>query len=82
MSELLITDLDENLKQRLLQSAWLKGTTPSEEAKNILDRVLPLRDAMPLNREELIRKADEISRKTGNQKTDSVQLIREDRDTR
>ena len=82
MSELIITNMDESLKQRLMQSAGMNGITPSEEAKNILDLGLPHRHKKPLSRNELIRKAEAASRKAGPQKSDSVQIIREDRDSR
>ncbi len=79
MPELMIKDIDEETVQRLKHRAIFHGVTLEEEAKDILTRTIGHKK---LSRDEFIQKAEELRKMAGPQKTDSVDLIREDRDSR
>ncbi len=80
MSDLILRDVDEYLIQKLTAQATAQGTSVEEYAKTVLTSQTP--PPKRLSRAELVRKADEFRKKVGPQKTDSTQLIREDRDSR
>ncbi len=79
MPELMIKDIDEEIVQRLKHRAIFHGVTVEEEAKDILTQTIGYKR---LSREEFIQKATELREMAGPQKTDSIDLIREDRDSR
>ena len=78
MTDFVIKDMDPSLRERLEQSAAVHGVTPEEEAKNS-QSVAPPRRIM--SQEEVFRRLDDRRKKYAHlQKSDSVDLIREDRD--
>ncbi len=80
MGDILIRDVDEQVIQNLSNRAAAQGTSMEEYAKEILTSKVGSQKR--LTRQELIRKADEFRKRVGPQKTDSTDLIREDRDNR
>jgi len=77
MSEILVRNLDPDLVERLKMRAKLNRRSLQAEVREILEReVRPSR----LSREELLAIVDRIRSNAPPQTTDSVDLIREDRD--
>ncbi len=77
MGELILRDIDETILSRLKEMAKSSGVSVEEEAKNIISNSIPKEHT----REEAIAYLDEIREKYAHlQTTDSVDLIREDRD--
>lgn len=78
MATLTIRDLSEEVVARLEARAKVHNRTLEAEARDILSK-----EADQSDRERFFREAQSIARKTQHrQKTDSVDLIREDRDRR
>lgn len=74
-----LTIKDEKILQKLKQSASLHGTSLEEEANNILTQGLLSNQFM--SKEEAINYCKGLRKKYAHlQKTDSVDLIREDRE--
>ena len=77
MSEILVRNLDPDLVERLKMRAKLNRRSLQAEVREILEReVRPSR----LSREEFLAIVDRIRSNAPPQMTDSVDLIREDRD--
>ena len=76
MAQLLVRDLSSDAVERLKAMARRRGRSLQAEVKEILEDVA-IRD---LRREEFVRYADWARKQNGPQTTDSVDLIREDRD--
>jgi plasmid stability protein len=77
MSEILVRNLDPELVERLKTRAKLNRRSLQAEVREILEReVRPSR----LSREEFLAIVDRIRSNAPPQETDSVDLIREDRD--
>jgi plasmid stability protein len=77
MSEILVRNLDPELVERLKTRAKLNRRSLQAEVREILEReVRPSR----LSREEFLAIVDRIRSNAPPQETDSVNLIREDRD--
>jgi len=74
MATLLIRNLDEIVAQRLRAQARLKGVSVEEEARRILS------DGTALTRAEALKRILEIRAGQRPHKSNSVDLIREDRD--
>lgn len=79
MGELLIKNIDNELLEQIKQNAELHGVSLEEEAKFLLDQAI---DRKKGDREEIVKWANDFRKKVGPQKSDSVDLIREDRDGR
>ncbi len=79
MSKFVIQDMDEDLMNRLEKTAALNGISPEEEAKKILNSLLP--QISSESKEKHLSRVKALREKNAHlQKTDSVDLIREDRD--
>ena len=79
MRDLYIKQVDDALIDRLQKSADINGVTLDDEAKKILETGLPKFNAV--TREESISALQTIREAyAGVQSSDSVDLIREDRD--
>jgi len=76
MAQILVRDLAPEAVQRLKLMARRRGRSLQAEVKEILEDVA-IRD---LRREEFVRYADWARKQNGPQTTDSVELIREDRE--
>ncbi len=75
MAQVIVRNLDENTIARLKARAARRGLSPEQELRNIITA------AARLNREEFRQRAAEVrERLRGRHHTDSVGLIREDRD--
>jgi len=79
VGELLIKNIDNELLEQIKQNAELHGVSLEEEAKFLLDQAI---DRKKGDREEIVKWANDFRKKVGPQKSDSVDLIREDRDGR
>lgn len=79
MGKLTLTNLDDELLKRLTILADLHGVSLEEEAKKLLEQSVMRRKT---SREDMIKRINEFRKRIGPQKTDSVDLIREDRDNR
>ncbi len=79
MSELLIKEIDENVLNHLQEQAMMHGQSVEEYAKDML---ISKTEGKRISKEEFIKFANEFRKKVGPQKSDSTQLIREDRDNR
>ncbi|HWB11123.1 MAG TPA: hypothetical protein VG826_17980 [Pirellulales bacterium] len=77
MSNLVITDVDDMILERLRQRATAHGRTPAIEAKAILQEAL---ERLPASGWEPVNAIREGLAATGQFFGDSVELIREDRD--
>ena len=78
MAQILVRNLAPETVEKLKENAKRNGRSLQAEAKMILERETPL---PKLDHEEALRLCDEIrSRFEGRKFTDSVELIREDRD--
>jgi plasmid stability protein len=78
MVSILVRDLDEETFQRLKERALRKGHSLQQEVKEILERV-----AGTLTMPEARRLSERWRRRLGRRSfSDSVRLIREDRDSR
>jgi antitoxin FitA len=79
MSQLLILDIVPEVVEQLQRRAYSNRRSLQAELRLILEGAA--RDEKERRSiEELVRIADEIKLRSGPQKTDSVDLIREDRD--
>jgi antitoxin FitA len=79
MSQLLILDIAPEVVEQLQRRAYSNRRSLQAELRLILEGAA--RDERKRwSIEELVRIADEIKLRSGPQKTDSVDLIREDRD--
>jgi antitoxin FitA len=74
MPSILIRDLDKETIKQLKKRAAANGRSLQAEAKEIIER-----SARQKTFEQLRREADLLAKAGGPQKTDSVDLIREDR---
>ena len=74
MSSLLIRDLSKETIKQLKRRASANGRSLQAEAKEIIER-----NARQKTLEQLRQQADLLAKASGRQKTDSVDLIREDR---
>jgi plasmid stability protein len=74
MPDILIRDLDKETIRQLKRRAAANGRSLQAEAKEIIER-----GARQKTFEELRRQLEKIRKRNGPQKTDSVDLIREDR---
>ena len=74
MPNILIRDLDEQTIRQLKKRAADNGRSLQSEVKEIIER-----SAREKTFEQLRREADRLAKAGGRQKTDSVDLIREDR---
>ena len=74
MPSILIRDLDKETIKQLKRRAAANGRSLQAEAKEIIER-----SARQKTFEQLRREADLLAKAGGPQKTDSVDLIREDR---
>jgi len=79
MNQLVINNIDDALLARLKQSAAARGVSTDEQVKTILDQwLIEIRFA---SKKDLLTEMDEILEKYAHlQKTDSVELLRKDRD--
>jgi plasmid stability protein len=77
MSQILVRDLSPEVVQELKKRAKANRRSLTAEVREILER-----EAMPprLSREEFLAIVDRIREQSPPQHTDSVDLIREDRD--
>jgi plasmid stability protein len=80
MSQILIRDLDPEVVTFLKRRAEQNRRSLQAEVRLILEEASRQVDRPSV--EELVRRADEIRARSGPQKTDSVDLLREDRDNR
>jgi antitoxin FitA len=76
MAQILVRDLDQETVDRLKERARLNRRSLEAEVRAILETAARRR----LSVEEFFKIADEIARASGPQSTDSVDLIREDRE--
>ena len=76
MAQLALPDLDDDLVRRLHQRAARHGRTPEEDLRLILEQTLH-REAT-----DFWERARRLRERIGPQKTDSTELIREERDRR
>jgi plasmid stability protein len=74
MPSILIRDLDEQTIKQLKRRATANGRSLQAEAKEIIER-----SAREKTFEQLRREAERLAKAVRLQKTDSVDLIREDR---
>jgi plasmid stability protein len=74
MPSILIRDLDKETVKQLKRRAAANGRSLQAEAKEIIER-----SARQKTFEQLRREAERLAKSSGPQKTDSVDLIREDR---
>jgi len=74
MPSILVRDLDKETIKQLKKRAAANGRSLQAEAKEIIER-----SAYQKTFEQLRREAEMLAKKSGRQKTDSVDLIREDR---
>jgi len=74
MPSILIRDLDKETVKRLKKRAVANGRSLQAEAKEIIER-----SARQKTFEQLRLEAERLAKSSGPQKTDSVDLIREDR---
>ena len=74
MATIIIRNLDELVAERLRLRAKLKGVSVEEEARRVLD------EGTKLTRAEIAARAAEIRASQKLNKTNAVDLIREDRD--
>jgi len=75
MSQIHVRNLDEKVVERLKRRAKKRGRSLQAEVKNILEQ------ASKIDMESARELADKIRKSFGNRKfSDSVELIREDRD--
>ena len=74
MPNILIRDLDEQTIRQLKKRAADNGRSLQSELKEIIER-----SAGEKTFEQLRREAERLAKASGRQKTDSVDLIREDR---
>ncbi len=74
MAELILQNLDEEILERLRQTAAEHGTTAEEEAKSILDSHFI---STPNKRQALLKARSIRSRTAGRTHTNSIQLKRE-----
>ena len=74
MPSMLISDLEKESVKQLKKRAAANGRSLQAEAKEIIER-----GARQKTFEQLRREAEKLARSSGPQKTESVDLIREDR---
>lgn len=78
MSDLVLRDLDERLLEQLHQNAAWHGLTIEEEVKKIIDTVL-----VSSSKAGILERARAIRERNAHlQKTNTLELLREDRDNR
>ena len=78
MTQLIINNIDDDLLASLKQSAAARGVSTDEQVKTILDQWLKISFAA---KRDLLAEMDEIREKYAHlQKTDSVELLRKDRE--
>ncbi len=82
MGDILIKNIDKDVFEYLVNRAESHGATVEEEAKEILIQSAGAKNKKRMSKEEFAQWADEFSRRVGPQRTDSTQLIREDRNSR
>jgi plasmid stability protein len=82
MAQEITVDLDDAVVQRLKERAVANDRSLEDELQDILTRAAgPETPAAKPDREELLRRVDEIHERLKNRpQTDSVLLLREDRD--
>jgi plasmid stability protein len=80
MNSITISNLDENIKTQLEYHASLHGITPEDEAKNIIIQTLSAQNYLTTKEQHLARVRAIRDKNAHLQGTDSVDLIREDRD--
>ncbi|TLM69045.1 MAG: hypothetical protein FDZ70_09830 [Actinobacteria bacterium] len=76
MPDILIRGVDPLVVEKLKERAAAEGTSLQAVAKRIIE------SSVPYSREEFLKVAAAERARTGPQKTDSTELIREDRDAR
>ena len=79
MSQILVRDLDHDVVAQLKERARRNRRSLQAEVRIILEEAAD-RSRRRANLEELLAVADRIRREAGPQTSDSVNLIREDRD--
>lgn len=80
MSDLIIKDVDDNLIHKLKEQVQSHGVPIEEEVKNLLNHALVQDKIYRENEDDLLILANTIREKNAHrQKTDSTNLIREDR---
>lgn len=80
MSQILVRDLDPEVVNHLRKRAERHRRSLQAEVRLILEEAA--RESTRPSIEELVRRADQIRARSGPQRTDSVDIIREDRDSR
>jgi plasmid stability protein len=77
MAQVIVRNLDEGVVKRLKARAKKKGRSLEAEIRDILER-----ESRPKSRSEFKRRLEEFHKKIGNRRhTDSVELLREERDS-
>jgi plasmid stability protein len=79
MSQILVRDMDPQIVERLKQRALRNRRSLEAEVRLILEDVAE-REARRGNRDELLRNLREIRAINGPQTSNSLEMIREDRD--
>lgn len=80
MNTLIIENLDDEVKLQLEFHASLHGLTPEDEAKNIIIKTLSSQNK-PVSKEQHLSRIRAIRDKNAHlQNSDSVELLREDRE--
>ncbi len=80
MGDLLVKNIDNEVINHLKIHADAKGCSVEELAKELLIQSSGVRETNLQKRKAFLKSAEELRHKAGPQKTDSTDLIREDRD--